>query len=166
MIYSLKTNTVSQLLSKHKERVSRVAFYPFKKSIVASACIDGSISVWDINQKLEPQAFKPNAHNSPITDLSFAPCNKHFFCTVGLDKTLRFHDINSSTKGQLQFYEAEMPLISVTINDEHTVAIGDSSGNIHIYDVRLKKVVSTVATNVKSSVSCLLFQPPKVFLLM
>lgn len=41
-----------------------------------------------------------------------------------------FHDIITpvSGKGILQSYEAEWPLLSLTINDEHTLAMGDSKG--------------------------------------
>ena len=78
--------------------MNRVQFYPFKKSILLAAGDDGSIVLWDIHQKLEPYQVKKDAHLGPITDAAFAPCNKHLYCTVGLDKIVRFHDIEQSRK--------------------------------------------------------------------
>jgi WD40 repeat protein len=59
---------------------------------------DGSICFWDIHQKLDPWQFKKDAHMGPIMAASFAPCNKHLYCTAGLDKTVKFHDLQQAGK--------------------------------------------------------------------
>jgi hypothetical protein len=65
------------------------------------------------------------------SDLAFAPCNKHFYCSVSLDKRLLFHDITAKANpGILQHFESSHPLVCVTINDEHTVAVGNSKGKL------------------------------------
>lgn len=105
-----------------------VAFYPFKKSILVAGGADGSIAIWDLNIGSAPITVKKRVHSAPVSGISFAPCNKHFYCSVGLDKMLLFHDINKSANGILQSYEAEFPLLSLSINDDHTVAAGNSQG--------------------------------------
>jgi hypothetical protein len=72
---------------------------------------EGTLVFWDIHSKLEPTQTKKEIHLGPITGLAFAPCNKHLYCTVGLDKVLRFHDINQS--GQRYLYSIEQTLSSV-----------------------------------------------------
>ena len=162
-LFSLRTNHLSTLKGAFEGPVTKVAFYPFKKSILTAVGQDGFVRIWDLNEKIEPLESK-KVHDAPITDLAFAPCNKHFYCTVGLDKCLQFHDIQGSGKVLLQSYYADAPLFSVTINDEHTVAMGTTLGRILIYDVRLKTVVHTIQSP-EANISSLAFQPPKVIFL-
>ena len=70
------------------------------------------------------------SHFMTSIGVAFAPCNKHFYCSVGMDRMVHFHDINSSptSKGLLQSFQSEFPLLSLSINDDHTVAMGDSKG--------------------------------------
>ena len=100
IVNSLKHGTRSPLISPFKQSVNAVAFYPFKKSIIMGAGDDGTIALWDIHQsKLDPYQLKKSIHLGPITDVAFAPCNKHLYCSVGLDKVVRFHDIQQGSKG-------------------------------------------------------------------
>ena len=131
------------------QNISCIDFYPFKKSVLVAGGKDGSIGVWDINVSSSPSVVKKRIHASAVTGnkiecsdsslltddvpfvaVCFAPCNKHFYCSVGLDKMVHFHDINSpaSSKGLLQSYQADFPLLSLSINDDHTVAMGDAKG--------------------------------------
>lgn len=41
---------------------------------------------------------------------------------------LLFHNIATEEKSLLQSYKSEHPILSLTINDEHTVAIGTAKG--------------------------------------
>ncbi|KAI8906342.1 WD40-repeat-containing domain protein [Gorgonomyces haynaldii] len=159
MVYSLKTNTPTKLQSHFEGKVTCLAFYPFKKSVLAAAGQDGSIRLWDVNQKLEPTHIKENAHTAPITGLSFAPCNKHFFCTVGLDNFLHFHDVTGG-KQLLQSFESDAPLLSLAINDDHLVAAGSTGGKILFYDVKSRTVVQKLDIG-DESVNKLAFYPPR-----
>ena len=77
--------------------------------------------------------------------VAFAPCNKHFFCSSGMDKMVLFHDVNSSSGGKgfghwiylrlLQSFQADSPLLSLSINDDHTVAMGNSKGIFFIFTI-------------------------------
>jgi protein NEDD1 len=82
MVYSLKTNTPAHLISKFNGKVTSLQFYPFKKSILVAGGEDGSIRMFDINQSLSPIQTKADVHSAPITGIAFAPCNKHFYCSV------------------------------------------------------------------------------------
>ncbi|KAI8898576.1 WD40-repeat-containing domain protein [Globomyces pollinis-pini] len=161
LVHSLKHNTTSVLGSPFEGSVNAISFYPFKKSILVAGGQDGTLAVWDVNLKSDPILVKSRIHSAPISGLAFAPCNKHFYCSIGLDKMLCFHDIASTnTKGLLQSFKAEHPLKSIAINDDHLVAVGDQSGCIFFYDVRTKSVLNTVAFS-DDPVTCLVFQPPK-----
>jgi WD40 repeat protein len=98
IVFSLKHGTRSILNSPFKQGVNQTCFYPFKKSVIMAAGDDGCICIWDIHQKLEPWQLKREAHLGPIMDVAFAPCNKHLYCSVGLDKVVKFHDIQQSGK--------------------------------------------------------------------
>jgi hypothetical protein len=59
-------------------------------------------------------------------------------------------------------------LLSVTINDDHTIAVGTctgkdafTKGKIHIYDVRTKQAVHTIEADTSKGVTKIAFQPPK-----
>ncbi|XJO70944.1 hypothetical protein BDV3_000543 [Batrachochytrium dendrobatidis] len=162
LVQSLKHNTSGKLSTPFVASVNQLAFYPFKKSVMAAASDDGTVALWDVNHKTDPFQVKKGAHSAPIQGLAFAPCNKNFYCTVGLDKQLRFHDIQqSSSSSILQSYEADGPLMSVSINDDHIVAIGTSNGTVLVYDVRMKAVIHKFDTLTEQSVSRIRFQPPR-----
>ncbi|KAH6568219.1 hypothetical protein BASA60_008730 [Batrachochytrium salamandrivorans] len=162
LLHSLKNNTSNRLSAPFVGSINHMAFYPFKKSILASAGDNGSVVFWDVNQKSSPTHIKENAHSSSIQGLAFAPCNKHFYCTVGLDRQLQFHDIlQASASSVIQSYEATSPLMSVSVNDEHAVAMGTANGKVLVYDVRMKSIMHTFDTLSTHDVTRLRFQPPK-----
>ncbi len=78
--------------------MNSVSFYHFKKSVIGGVGDDGGIALWDINHSKEPMMVKENSHAGPIKEITFAPCNKHLYCTVGLDKLLQFHDIQQKSR--------------------------------------------------------------------
>nr|KAJ3419968.1 hypothetical protein HK105_006273 [Polyrhizophydium stewartii] len=161
-LHSLKSNTPSKLVSPFSAPVNRLVFYPFKRSILVGAGDDGSIAMWDVNQRTSPIQTKQQAHSAPVRGLAFPPCNKHFYCSVGLDRQLLFHDAQQTNQNNLlQHYKADVPLISVSVNDEHIVAAGTSDGRVLMYDIRMKAVFSTFNTMTGQSVDSLCFQPPK-----
>lgn len=93
-ILTLKSNTLTTLNLPTKNP-SCLSFYPFKKSVILAGFDDGSIAMYDVNVSSSPSIFKKMVHEAPVGGVSFAPCNKHFYCSVGLDGRLLFHDINS-----------------------------------------------------------------------
>lgn len=93
-ILTLKSNTLTTLNLPTKSP-SCLSFYPFKKSIFLAGFEDGSIALYDVNISSSPSIFKKMVHDAPVGGVSFAPCNKHFYCSVGLDGRLLFHDINA-----------------------------------------------------------------------
>ena len=55
--------------------------------------------------------------------------------------------------------------MSVSINDDHSVAVGSAGGSVVIYDVRWKGPVLTIPAQSSAPVLSLTFQPPKVEIL-
>jgi hypothetical protein len=134
-----------------------VAFYPFKKSILIAGSQDASIKQWDLIAGLKP-IFEKTCHSATVSSVCFAPCNKHFFCTAGLDGTLLFHNLNLD-KPVLQSFQAGEPILSISINDEHIVAIGTTGGKILFYDTRAKEQLHVIQMN--GQVRGVAFQCPK-----
>jgi WD40 repeat protein len=93
-ILTLKTNTTTTLKLPTTKPTS-ISFYPFKKSVILAGFEDGSVAMWDVNLSSSPNIYKSMVHNAPVKQVSFAPCNKHFYCSVGMDGRLLFHDINA-----------------------------------------------------------------------
>ena len=129
LVYSLKYKTSTIVDTNQSGSIESVAFYPFKKHVIVAGGNDGTVFLIDvITGKILSK--KPSIHVAPITGVAFAPCNKHFYCSISLDKQLLFHDIQStqSNDGILQKCELEWPLHALSINDDHMVAVGDSTG--------------------------------------
>ena len=162
LVYSLKYNILTTIETQVQGVIQSVGFYPFKKHIVAAGGQDGTVLLVDVTAG-KVTVEKKGAHKAPVIGVAFAPCNKHFYCSISLDKQLLFHDIQSTEgSGILQKHDMEIPIHSISINDEHMVAIGDSTGKIRIYDLRAKKIVKIVETS-SNPIRYICFQPPKVF---
>jgi protein NEDD1 len=62
----------------------------------------------------------------------------------------------------LHSFTAPEPLTSVSINDDHSVAVGTSEGTLIVYDVRFKGAIATISSGSLAAIKSLAFQPPKV----
>ncbi|KAJ3043226.1 Protein nedd1 [Rhizophlyctis rosea] len=81
------------------------------------------------------------------------------YCTAGLDKVLKCHDILQNKV--VQEFQAEAPLTCCTINDDHIIAAGTLHGSVIIYDVRWKGPVCTLDGADGKAINSIAFQPPK-----
>ena len=75
------------------QTIRDVGYSFFKKSLLAAASDDGSLTLWDTNTNKLVTSFG-DAHNAPTTALSFSPLNNLLLASSGLDKRVVCYDVN------------------------------------------------------------------------
>lgn len=73
------------------QEIKDMRFSPLRKFELATASVDGSISVFDAKVKKAVVSFT-SAHESPATGVVFSPTNRVFLSSCGLDKRILFFD--------------------------------------------------------------------------
>lgn len=77
----------------YPQTIRDVGYSFFKKSLLAAASDDGSLTLWDTNTSKLVTSFS-DAHNAPTTALSFSPLNNLLLASSGLDKRVVCYDVN------------------------------------------------------------------------
>jgi WD40 repeat protein len=80
------------LSQKGSQGVKQVKFSPFKKNLLASAGVDGTVCVWDINSRQTTASF--SSHTSRVNSVTFSTGNPALLCSASLDQKINFYDIN------------------------------------------------------------------------
>ncbi|TPX71799.1 hypothetical protein SpCBS45565_g00931 [Spizellomyces sp. 'palustris'] len=145
LVHSLKHGAVTALVAPFKQAgaVNKVAFSALRKSILCGVSDEGCVALWDVDSsKRDPVRLFKDAHMAPVKGISFAPTDKHLFCTVGLDKALHCYD--ASTNSVIQTFDAQVPLMSCSMNGDYMIAMGTSQASTLLYDMRSKAVVATL----------------------
>lgn len=70
-----------------------VKFSPFKKNLLGSAGMDGSVIVWDVNARQAVATFS-TSHSSRVNAIAFSTFNALLLCSASLDQKVNFYDIN------------------------------------------------------------------------
>lgn len=84
---------IANFSQKGSQGVKQVKFSPFKKNLLASAGVDGTVCVWDINSRQTIANFA-SAHTSRVNALAFSTSNPALLCSASLDQKINFYDIN------------------------------------------------------------------------
>ncbi|KND02365.1 uncharacterized protein SPPG_02835 [Spizellomyces punctatus DAOM BR117] len=143
LVHSLKHGAVTALVAPFKQAVNKVAFSALRKSILCGVSDEGCVALWDVDSsKRDPVRLFKDAHMAPVKGISFAPTDKHLFCTVGLDKALHCYD--AATNSVVQTFDAQVPLMSCSMNGDYMIAMGTSQASTLLYDMRSKAVVATL----------------------
>ena len=75
LIHSLKLDSKAVSLNMpFSSSVNKVAFYPFKRSMVAAAGDEGTVAIWDMNHSQDAFIVKSKVHSAAIKAMTFAPC--------------------------------------------------------------------------------------------
>ncbi|XP_045164628.2 protein NEDD1-like [Mercenaria mercenaria] len=156
IIYNVVTGQGCRpLLAPNVQAIKQIQFSRYKKSLFGSVSDDGCVNLWDANTRQLIHSF--TCHRAPTTGLSFSPINDIFLMSVGLDKRIACHDVQ--TKKVVKIMTAESPLTSIdTKSDGVTVAVGSTRGKIYHYDLRMGLMPVRTLDAHKSSVQCLRFQ--------
>lgn len=156
IIYNVVTGQGCRpLIAPNVQAIKQVQFSHHKKSLFGSVSDDGAVNLWDANKRQLVHSF--TCHRAPTTGLSFSPINDIFLISVGLDKRIACHDVQS--KKVVKIMTTDSPLTSIdTKKDGCTIAVGSTRGKIYHYDLRMSSSpVKTIDAH-KSSVQCLGFQ--------
>lgn len=156
IIYNVVTGQGCRpLVTPNIQAIKQVQFSRHKKSLLGSVCDDGSVNLWDTNRRQMVHSFA--CHRAPTTGLSFSPINDIFLMSVGLDKKIACHDVQS--KKVVKIISADSPLTSIdTKGDGVTVVVGTTRGKIFHYDLRMSSAPVRSIDAHKSSVQGLRFQ--------
>ena len=109
------------------------------------------------SNKNTPTATFTN-HKAGVRGIGFSPLNKLLLCSVSLDKSINFYDINKYKK--VSGLIAPEPLQSISFNcDGHTVAVGASnSGTVFVYDLRNQSQIMMTLLGHQSTVNSINFK--------
>jgi len=68
-----------------------IKFSPLMSNCIASAGMDGSVFIWDINSRQASATF--SNHSSRVNAVCFSQFNPVLMCSAGLDQNVNFYDI-------------------------------------------------------------------------
>ncbi|XP_072181527.1 protein NEDD1-like [Diadema setosum] len=138
------------------QTIRDIGYSHFKKSLLAAASDDGSLSLWDTNTNKMVSAFS-DAHSAPAMSLCFSPVNNLLLASAGLDKKVVCYDVNG--RKTIKFMTVESPLTSLAfMHNGATLATGSTRGKIYIFDLRMGSSPMNTLSAHKSSVQCIRFQ--------
>jgi len=77
------------------QAINQLQFSHFRQNLLAGACDDCALYMWDSGTKTQLRRFEMDAggHSAPCTGLVFSPCNQMLLISVGLDKNIIFYDV-------------------------------------------------------------------------
>jgi len=138
-LFNLVSGVVSSPIAANSPSAKGMAYIEalrynsFQASMVAGACESGHVGIWDANGNRFVHAFSD--HKGPATGIVFSPVNAALMASTALDKKCILYD--SQVKRKLSSIRVAEPLTSVDLNrDGSTLALGDTRGQVWIYDLR------------------------------
>jgi WD40 repeat protein len=84
---------IANFSQKGSQGIKQIKFSPFKKNMLGSAGVDGSVYIWDISSRQAAATFNV-AHSSRVNALAFSTFNPVLLCSASLDMKINFYDIN------------------------------------------------------------------------
>jgi len=134
-LVNIVSGVVSQPISTSSklQYVVGVKYNPFTPSTLAGCTESGRVAVWDANANKLVHEFAE--HRAPATGLVFSPVNQSLMISTAEDKKCVMYD--SEKKRKLTSFRVADPLTSVDMHrDGTTLALGDSKGQVSLYDLR------------------------------
>lgn len=135
-------NFLRQTLTGHKKEINATVFCPVG-NILASGSSDGIVKLWDAQTGELKQTFE--ASGSSVVSIAFSPDGRFFaVATVGSygDGAIIIRDVQTlETKQKLT--EGNIQII-VFSPDSNTLAVGNISGQLKLWDVASGKVKQTL----------------------
>lgn len=136
LLHNVSQGTRSALRSRSastSESCTTTVFSPLRGSILGSAFDTGTVRIWDSTEGVDIVSFAK--HAGAATGMSFSKRHRSLICSAGVDKTIKFYDIN---KGCLVSSVAAAAAITCIDfhSDGQTVAVGATNGRVMTYDLR------------------------------
>jgi WD40 repeat protein len=141
LIHGLVTQRLAATLPAQSTRgppnspVNDLEYSRLRKSLLGTACGDGSVYVWDVNAAEKPHAAFPSQHKAACTGIAFSPVNHVLFASGSMDGNIVFYDV--AQRKIVKSMPTESPITCMCFHDDGvTVAVGKASGDVAIYDLR------------------------------
>lgn len=130
-VWDVQTGAVVRTLAGHEGRVHSLAFSPDRKTI-ASGGEDGTIRLWDANTGASLRA--PLRQGGEVTSLAFTPDGQRLAAAVSSTAVVW----NTATGNRLCSLSGSLKGVDAVAfaPDNHTLATGDRSGVVRLWDVR------------------------------
>lgn len=97
VVYDLTTHRSTSLITETTQRISAIAFNPYRPKLLAAACEDGSVRLFDVAASLLPLHTFEAAHSASCTGLAFSTQYKMVMASVGLDDCIVLYDVEKKT---------------------------------------------------------------------
>lgn len=135
----MPANEVSAFLKGHTENVTAAAFSP-KGNKVASAAVDGSIKVWNVNTQKEE--FPLTGHSSNALSVAFSPDGSKLVST-SLEDIIVWNMADGNKRFSLAGHT--QPINAAVFSPDGTrIASASSDKSIKIWDVASQKEIMTL----------------------
>ncbi|DAZ95598.1 TPA: hypothetical protein N0F65_006084 [Lagenidium giganteum] len=139
-IYDVRTSenagflTVDPRFGVSKVMAIQASPHPAAPHAVGATYADGSVRLWDLNAGQLAAEFVQQ-HEAAATALAISPVSKVLLATGGLDRRVLFYD--TLQRKELRCIESDHPVTALSLcADGKTLAVGQSNGDIVIYDLR------------------------------
>lgn len=113
-------------------------FLPIFRHIIASASVDKTVLLWDI-EKAKPE-LKLKNFDEKVQSLEFNPSEAEYLLTGSSDKTIRLFDCRQSDNESAQFkswtLDGEIEKVKWNVNDKYYFLAGTNTGKICYFDSR------------------------------
>jgi WD40 repeat protein len=153
--FNVLTFTISNFKYQSYFKLNYLKYSPLIPNLLAACFDDGFIRVFDMTSGEIIYNFG-GYHQGSVTGVSFSPINKVFLCSAGSDTRINFFDI--SAKKHIKTLTTDAPLTSICFNsDGQTIAVGNISGNIILYDLRICTAPKAIFKGHSSSINYIEF---------
>ncbi|MCQ2819536.1 MAG: hypothetical protein MJ252_19915 [archaeon] len=121
------------VMTEHKADVLEIEFSPYFPNIFASASLDCTVILWDLNSPEKNFILKKWEHNDLVTSLAFSPTDPDLFVSGCLDKYVRLFSIK---KGDFEYFNIKEKITSISfLPSGKTLAIGCHNGKVIVYNI-------------------------------
>ncbi len=139
-VRAVPTGTLLFALPPTETYVS-VAFAPKTSGLLATGSMSGSVQLWDIPNGREQMQFSVSPQETLVTSLAFSP-NEALLATGGYDYAVRLWSLAADQAGKpalLQEVTHQSPPLNLAFHPlGELLAVGTSSGTLHITDLQLQ----------------------------
>ncbi|CAE8591786.1 unnamed protein product, partial [Polarella glacialis] len=150
-LWSVPSCAPTLTIRGHEDRCNGIAWHPGVKGAapfegntvrLASACADGRINLWSLNESQPINVLE--GHEDRVNRVAFHPMGEHLVSTSH-DMSWRLWDIETTTELLLQEGHSR-PTYGVSIHpDGSLVATSDLGGVVRVWDLRSGKTVMPLA---------------------
>lgn len=142
------------LLNGHKQAVLDVGFSPFKSTLLATASLDCTTALWDVESGGSGPLLVLSSHRNSVRTVTWHPTVANLVLTSSLDQSLRLFDVESSSGGRelssvsLESFGPDAVINNVGMSFEGAlVAVACRDKVVRICDPRIPGAASIVKSS-------------------